>query len=299
MNAREEGFLLLASSLGDPDRHPLTVPQLRNLAKRVQSMMPPSEDRELQQSDLLALGYNREMSERILRLLGQNNELSYYLQKANRFGCIPITRVSQGYPHGLRRLQLDAPGALWAKGDLSILSRPMVSLVGSRDIRPANERFAAEVGRQAALQGYVLVSGNARGSDRIAQDSCLSAGGYVVIVAADSLEGKRRNEHILYLCEDSFDLPFSPQRALSRNRVIHCLGSRVFVAQCGYKTGGTWSGTEKNLSCSWSPVFCYDDNSDACLSLAQMGATKINLDALSDFSRLEFRQDNFFAWDEI
>ena len=299
MNAREQGFILLASGLGDADRHPLTVAQLRNLAKRVQSMAPPTENRELLQSDLLALGYNREMSGRILSLLRQNDELSYYLQKANRLGCVPITRVSQGYPYALRRLQLDAPGVLWAMGDLSILGRPMVSLVGSRDVHPKNEQFAAEVGRQAACQGYVLVSGNARGSDRVAQESCLAAGGYVVIVAADSLEYKQKNEHILYLCEDSFDFPFSTQRALSRNRVIHCLGSRVFVAQCEYRTGGTWNGTEKNLSYNWSPVFCYEDNSVACRSLAQMGAVKINIDALSDFSHLECRQENFLEWPEI
>ncbi len=299
MNARERGFLLLASSLGDADRHPLTVAQLRNLAKRVQSMVPPTEDRELLQSDLLTLGYNREMAARILRLLGQDAELSYYLQKANRFGCVPITRVTRSYPCPLRKLQLDAPGVLWAKGDISILRRPMVSLVGSRDIRPENARFAAEVGCQAARQGYVLVSGNARGADKIAQESCLSAGGYVVIVAADSLEDKKINEHILYLCEDSFDFPFSAQRALSRNRVIHCLGSRVFVAQCEYQTGGTWNGTEKNLSCNWSPVFCYADNSIACQNLAQMGAVMIDVDDLLDFSRLECRQDNFFSWEDI
>lgn len=299
MNAREHGFLLLGSSLGNPDRHPLTVAQLRNLAKRVQSMTPPTEDRELVRSDLLALGYNREMAGKIIALLEQNDELSYYLQKANRFGCIPITRVTSGYPLSLRRLQLEAPAVLWAKGDISILNRPMVSLVGSRDVRPENERFAAEVGRQAALQGYVLVSGNARGSDRVAQDSCLKAGGYVVVVAADSLIDKRKDGHILYLCEDSFDFPFSAQRALSRNRVIHCLGSRVFVSQCGYRSGGTWNGTERNLSNSWSPVFCYDDNSVACNSLIQMGAEKINMDMLSDFSHLGSEEETFFDWDEV
>ena len=299
MNTREQGFLLLGSSLGNADRHPLTVAQLRDLAMRVQTMAPPTEDRELIRSDFLALGYNHEMSSKILNLLEQNDELSYYLQKANRVGCVPITRVTAGYPTALRRLQLDAPATLWAKGDVSILSRPMVSLVGSRDVHPENGRFAAEVGRQAARQGYVLVSGNARGSDRTAQDSCLEAGGYVVIVAADSICDKRVNDHILYLSEDSFDMPFSAQRALSRNRVIHCLGSRVFVAQCEYRSGGTWSGTERNLSCNWSPVFCYDDDSAACHNLVQMGAEKINVDMLADISCLDSGQEMLPDWDEF
>ena len=294
MNEREMGFLLLTSSLGNADRHPLTVSQLRTLTKRVQSMDRPMEERELWESDLMALGYDREMSQRILRLLGQREELSYYLQKAKRHGCIPITRVTPGYPGALRRLQLDTPGVLWAKGNLSLLNSPRISLVGSRDIRPENQRFAEEVGIQAARQGYALVSGNARGADRIAQESCLAAGGRVIIVAADTIGNKPMDERILYLCEDSFDFPFSAQRALSRNRVIHALGSRVFVAQCDYQTGGTWSGTERNLSCGWSPVFCYEDNSVACLSLVQMGAEKIDLNALSDLEALHDRQENLF-----
>ena len=47
MNGRERGFLLLSSHLGDPDRKTLTIPQLRELAKRMQGREMPKEDREL------------------------------------------------------------------------------------------------------------------------------------------------------------------------------------------------------------------------------------------------------------
>ena len=40
-------------------------------------------------------------------------------------------------------------------------------------MRQENRTFAEEVGRQAALQGLTLVSGNARGADRAAQESCV------------------------------------------------------------------------------------------------------------------------------
>ena len=294
MNEREQGFLLLTSSLGDADRHPLTVAQLRDLTKRVRSMERPTEDRELTEPDLLALGYSLEMSRKILNLLEQREVLTYYLQKGKRCGCIPITRVSQEYPIDLRKLQLDAPGVLWAKGNLEILNRPRISLVGSRNILPENQRFAEEVGRQAARQGYVLVSGNARGADQIAQESCLAAGGQVIIVAADSLVNKKEASQVLYLCEDSFDFAFSAQRALSRNRVIHCLGSRVFVAQCDYQTGGTWRGTQMNIAGGWTPVFCFEDLSLASQCLAQMGAEIVSFEALSDFDRLSAQQGSLF-----
>ena len=38
MNAREEGFLLLSSTLGNPERKILTTAQLRTLATRVAAM---------------------------------------------------------------------------------------------------------------------------------------------------------------------------------------------------------------------------------------------------------------------
>lgn len=294
MNARDRGFLLLASSLGDSNRHPLTVAQMRTLAKRVQNAVREETDRELQEKDLAALGYGQEMCRRILQLLSQEDVLDYYLQKAKRYGCIPITRADSRFPKALRsRLGLDSPGVLWAKGDVSLLERPMISLVGSRNISSKNRDFAGKAGAEIPRQGYVLVSGNARGADRIAQDSCLAEGGQVIVVAADSLEDKPETDRVLYLSEDSFDLPFSAQRALSRNAVIHCLGERVLVAQCDYQTGGTWSGTSRNLSGNLSPVFCFDDGSVAARALEQMGAQLIGLKELEHFAPICQWQRNF------
>lgn len=295
MRAGERGFLLLSSHLGDPERRPLTTAQLRTLADRSWKLDTQAADREMELSDLTELGYGREMAQRILDLLSQQDLLEEYLRSARQKGCYPITRVSEGYPLAIRkRLGLDSPGVLWAKGDLDILSKPKISLVGSRDILPENRGFAREVGRQAALQGYVLVSGNARGADRVAQEACLAAGGQVIVVVADSLAAYIQKENVLYLSEDGFDLEFSAQRALSRNRVIHCLGNLVMVAQCSLRTGGTWDGTTRNLRHGWSPVCCYADGSAAMKELEQMGAGMIGLDALGCFEQICQIQFSFF-----
>lgn len=295
MNARERGFLLLSSHLGCPDRKPLTGPQLRTLARRISAAEPSREDRELEERDLAAFGYGTEMAGRILQLMAEEDVLDYYLQKAVRCGCIPVTRVSDDYPLLLRkRLGLDSPGVLWAKGDLSLLSQPTVALVGSRELQDGNRAFAAEVGVQAARQSYVLVSGNARGADRTAQDSCWNQGGGVISVVADELSKQPLREKMLYLSEDGFEEPFSNQRALSRNRIIHALGTKTFVAQTGLKTGGTWDGTVKNLRAHWSDVFCFNDGSEGMALLEEMGAVLIGLDALDSFYELPEREQNLF-----
>lgn len=295
MTPREQGFLLLTSQLGDPDRKPLTVAQLRTLANRARAIDAPEQNRDMTVKDLLVLGYSREMAQRILTLLSQQEELEYYLRKGRQAGCVPVTRVSAGYPAVVRsRLGLDSPGCLWAKGDVSLLDTPCVALVGSRDLHAANEAFAREVGQQAALQGYTLVSGNARGADRTAQEACLEAGGHVIVVVADRLESHRCKETVLYLSEDSFDAPFSAQRALSRNRVIHCLGSKTFVAQSSLGRGGTWDGTVKNLCFGWSSVLCFDDKSAASRQLEQMGAVLIRLEKLGNLGNLQDKSITFF-----
>ena len=295
MTGADRGFLLLTSHLGNPMRRPLTVAQFRALTERMQAASRNPEERDLIPEDLMALGYGLGMAERIVELLAEEELLNHYLRKAKKLECIPVTRISENYPLVVRkRLGLESPGCLWARGDLELLKEPTISLVGSRELREDNWRFATEVGRQAACQGYVLVSGNARGADRAAQDSCLAHGGKVISVVADELWKQTKRDNVLCLSEDGYDETFSAQRALSRNRVIHALGLKTFVAQSGLKTGGTWDGTVKNLRFGWSPVFCYDDGSEAMNLLCQLGATSVDFDGLTSIYDLSQNQTNFF-----
>ena len=294
MNPREAGFLLLTSHLGDPARKPLSPVQLRELAKRMQTMEKPAEDRDLCPADLIRLGYSRNMAEHICMLLSQENLLNHYLQQGKRVDCVPVTRISVDYPRILRkRLGLESPGCLWGKGDISLLNTPAVSLVGSRELAEPNRQFAREVGIHAARNGLTLVSGNARGADRTAQDACLEAGGRVISIVADDLSRQRLQTNILYVSEDGFAEPFSAQRAISRNRCIHGLGQVVFVAQAALGKGGTWDGTVKNLRKGLSPVLCFRDESDASRELEQMGAYLICRDQIADFDMFS-EKDTFF-----
>ncbi len=287
MTGAERGFLLLCCHLGNPGRKPLTPAQFRKLARLVRNSEKAPADRELESRDLTALGYSQEDAERILTLLGEEALLDRYLAKAAKHGCVPLTRLTPGYPRRiLDALGDDAPGCIWARGDLSLLQRPGIALVGSRELHPENGRFAREAGIQAAVQGLTLISGNARGADRIAQDAALSAGGGVISIVADRLTDHVPVRSMLYLSEEGFDLEFSPLRALSRNRCIHALGLSAIAAQCSLQTGGTWDGSVKNLRFGWSPLYVFDDGSESANLLEQMGAQKIGFEALKDLRNL-------------
>lgn len=284
MTGAERGFLLLSSHLGAPDRKPLTAAQLRHLSQRVRAMERPQADRPLSESDLISLGYSREKTLQFLQLLEEEDVLDYYLSRGKQAGCVPVTRVTEGYPELLlHRLGGEAPGCVWAKGDLSLLNTPAVSLVGSRELHPENQNFAKAVGVFAARHGWTLISGNARGADKTAQNACLEAGGSVISIVADELTKHQSKDRVLYLSEDGFSDPFSTQRALSRNRCIHAMGQMVFVAQSDLKKGGTWQGTVANLRHNWSPVICFRDGSDAAAALEQLGTYLIGIEELCDF----------------
>ena len=278
MTGAERGFLLLTGFLGDPMEKPLTVAQFRELTRRGRDMEMPVQERELTQKDLQALGCEEQFAQRVLRLLDRQEQLDWYLEKAKLAGCIPVTRISEHYPERLRKaLNMEAPACLWMQGDMSLLQMPSVSLVGSRELREENRTFARQLGAQAAKQGYVLVSGNARGADRQAQESCLENGGYVISVVADPLREHPCRAHVLYVAEDGFDMAFSAYRALSRNRIIHAWSPKTFVAQCSLEKGGTWSGVKNNLRHGLSDVYCFPDGSEATDRLRDLGACLVDL----------------------
>ena len=109
MTGAEKGFLLLTSHLGNPSRRVLTTAQFRTLADRVRYAAKPLEDRELSLQDIVALGYGRDMAARILELLQEEELLRLYRNRGQRLDCVPVTRVTDGYPLILRkRLGLDA-----------------------------------------------------------------------------------------------------------------------------------------------------------------------------------------------
>ena len=166
MTPLEEGFLLLTSRLGNPDRKALTTAQFRNLAARVRSGSISRENRELTGSDLTALGYGPDMAERIVSLLEDAQLLEYYLTKGRRSDCVPVTRAGERYPLAVRkRLGEDSPGCLWAKGDLELLDTPCVSLVGSRELLSENRRFAREVGSRVVFMDSGVIAEEAPPED--------------------------------------------------------------------------------------------------------------------------------------
>lgn len=293
MTAAERGVLLLCANFDGAER-PLSMAQFRDLSLRVQASGHPEGNlcAEMTSKDVERLGYSAEEAAHILSLLARERALEEDLRHADQAGIIPLTRITAAYPEPIaRKLGLSCPPVLFAKGDLLLMRRRCIGLVGARALEQPGKVFARRVGELAAVEGFTLVSGGAVGADSEAQEACLRAGGSVIVFTAGRLCDLPLRKNVLYLSESGWRLPFSAPRAYSRNRLIHAMGEKTLVAQTGFGSGGTWNGTLENLRHGWSPVFVYDDQSEGSRALIARGAEPVQ--ALGSLAGLTCAQLRF------
>ena len=272
----------------------LSLAQARELSRRARAVGIGEEDpfRDVTVKDVRRLGYSEYEAGHIVSLLGRERQLDGYLLAAEKADVAVITRLDARFPQRLReQLGARCPAALFCRGDLRLLQRPCISVVGSRHLASPGAQFAAQAGRLAAREGFTLCSGDAMGADRTAQEACLRGGGSVLIFPATELVYCPVRENVLYAAEGGFELGFSAQRALGRNRFIHAMGEKTLVAQTGFGKGGTWSGSLDNLQHEYSPLFVFDDGSEGARALCARGATPVQ--ALTSLQALTPAQLSF------
>lgn len=259
---------------------------------------------EVTREALLRLGVREETAALVLRRLGMERELREHLSAMRARGIRVVTRISPEYPEKLRRtLGKNAPMLLYCAGNLTLFEKSCVSLVGSRRLRRPGAEFARTLGMAAAREGYAYVSGGAVGADTEGYLGAENAGGSAILFLPDSLRkrmdrmrdalGKGR---LLLVSEEGFDEPFSARRAYARNRLIHAMGEKTFVAQSDYGAGGTWNGVMENLKNGWSPVYvCASEPEDpGARGLAAQGCHPVRPEDLQNLAGLEPAQTGLF-----
>ncbi len=287
MTTAERGFLLLCGDLADGTA-PLSLHQLHLLRQRLSGAVQEGDaSASLSVPFFQSLGYSEKYAMRLAALYDREDALQKYLELGAQKDCFPLTCVSDGFPQYLReKLGKRSPAVLFYRGNPKLLDGRKIAVVGSRKLKAYGSTFAARVGELAAREGLTLVSGNAHGADKTAQDACLQNGGSVIAVVSEPLcEQEPSSDRILFLAESGWHQPFSAERALGRNRLIHALGERSFVAQCAVGSG-TWQGTADALKHAVTPVFVCNDGSEGAKGLENLGAVPVTAEALNDLSAL-------------
>lgn len=202
-------------------------------------------------------GVTQKISAKIDTLLETAGSATVEAADLARFGITTVTIVDDTYPNAFRqRLGSLAPPVIYTVGNLDLLSGDGVGIVGSRNVTDEGRAAAEEIAREAVRCGRSVVSGGARGVDSFAMNAAFMAGGTVVGVLADSLQGRIRKPGTLQaidegtVCLLSQQIPsagFSPHAAMARNKLVYALSEVTVVIATDLETGGTWTGATEAL----------------------------------------------------
>ncbi|MFA5952344.1 MAG: DNA-processing protein DprA [Hyphomicrobium sp.] len=166
------------------------------------------------------------------------------LAAAHRAGVRPVFTIEPGYPPALAAVECPPP-LLYVKGDASLLSRPAVAIVGSRQASAAGIKLARLFADELSAAGLVIVSGLARGIDAAAHHASLArgtvavlAGGLDVVYPPEHLELQRRIGELG--CLVSEQPPGFEPRAKDfprRNRLVSGISLGVTVVEAAKRSG--------------------------------------------------------------
>jgi DNA processing protein len=116
------------------------------------------------------------------------------IETARRTGIGLITLADRHYP-ALLRVASDRPLLLYVRGALQPEDLLAIAIVGSRRATPQGIALAERIAADLAAQGFVVVSGLARGIDAAAHRGALEAGGRTLAVLGSGLQRIYPAEH--------------------------------------------------------------------------------------------------------
>ena len=194
--------------------------------------------------------------------------------------------LGQGlYPRALAELD-DAPPLLTVRGDLGLLDRPLIAIVGARNSSAAACRFARQLAYDLGQQGAVVVSGLARGIDSAAHDGSLDSGTIAVIAGGIDVsyppENEARQNDIAQRGMLIAEMPPGTEpRARHfpyRNRIIAGLATGTVVIEAAPQSGSLITArlaAEAGREVMAVPGSPLDPRAQGCNQLIRDGATLI------------------------
>jgi DNA processing protein len=271
LTSNTQAILLLTAPLvagrGESSCELLTLREYNKLARRLrEKQKQPADLIGPNAADLIDLCAQPFGRERLDALLGRGFLLSQAVERWNARAIWVISRADSRYPKRLKaRLKEDAPPLLYGCGDVGLLEKGGLAVVGSRHVDDELISFTENVGRLAAKARRPIVSGGAKGIDRAAMHGALLEGGDVAGVMADSLERAalaRENREPLMDGRLVLISPYDPAagfnvgHAMQRNKVIYALADAGLVVTSDFEKGGTWAGAIEQLErFHFVPVF--------------------------------------------
>ena len=201
------------------------------------------------------------------------------------FGVRLVGLGEPEYPRALARID-DAPPLIAVHGNATLLDRPMVAIVGSRNASAAGAKMAGRLARDLGQAGFAIVSGLARGIDAAAHRASLPSG--TIAVLAGGLDCIYPPEHADLLESILVDgvalsempLGWEPRARdfLRRNRLISGLALGLVVVEAARRSGSLITvrfALEQGREVFAVPGSPLDPRAEGTKGLLKQGATLV------------------------
>jgi DNA processing protein len=148
------------------------------------------------------------------------------------------------YPAALAALE-DAPPLISVKGDVALLERRAVAIVGARNASANGRRFAREIAAELGREGLLIVSGLARGIDAAAHQGSLATGTLAVVAGGVDVVYPEENQGLYDAIVERgaiiAELPVGTEPKAKhfprRNRIISGTALGIVVIEAALKSG--------------------------------------------------------------
>jgi DNA processing protein len=217
--------------------------------------------------------------------LRTRDEAEREIAKVEKLGARYLALGQGLYPRLLGQLE-DAPPLLIAKGNVGLLDRQAVAIVGARNASAAACRFARGLAHDLGRQDLVVVSGLARGIDSAAHDGALESGTVGVVAGGvDVFYPPENEERQKALFERGLVLaempPGTEPRARHfpyRNRIIAGMSAGTVVVEAAPRSGSLITArlaAEAGREVMAVPGSPLDPRAQGCNQLIRDGATLV------------------------
>ena len=205
------------------------------------------------------------------------------MDRADELGASFVVAGETGYPPLLCHIP-GAPALLCVKGNLALAELQAVAIVGARNASAGGRKLARQLSAELSEEGYLVVSGLARGIDTAAHEAApnartaaVIAGGIDNIYPPENAELQRRiGETGLLLTEM---LPGAVPRAEHfprRNRIISGISRAIIVVEAALRSGSLITARlagEQGRDVFAVPGSPLDPRAEVTIKLIKEGAT--------------------------
>jgi len=205
------------------------------------------------------------------------------LQALAKLGGRMIASIEPDFPYGLAALD-PPPPMISVLGDVKLLQRDMVAIVGARNASALGVKFASRLAGDLGQAGLVVASGLARGIDSAAHSGSLDSGTVAVVAGGLDVIYPPENTALhasiaakgAIVAEMPLHMSPLPRHFPRRNRLISGLARGVVVVEAAERSGSLITANyalEQNREVFAVPGSPLDPRSRGANRLIREGAT--------------------------